>query len=184
MFTDEDRRKAQEIWARSDRPIRIAAHLRRSAEHIAALIDELDRSELGASVVVAVLGSRGHETIPNLTCDRVELLDLTDNYETGISIMPLLHTVRTADLFIGGRGGFELFALVAGVPAITVFDEDGWWERRRLWPLRLWSENPLGVFLESADFEPKKVFQAHVEPWLAPRAEVSGRRGVAGVERG
>ncbi len=179
MFTDEDRRAAQEIWARSERPIRVAVHLRRSAEQIAALIDELDRSEFGASVVVALLGSRGHETIPNLSCNRVELLDLTDNYEKGISIMPLLQTLRTADLFIGGRGGFELFALVAAVPAITVFGEDGWWERRRLWPLRLWSENPLGVFLESANFEPKKVFQEHVGSWLALRAEVSARRDVA-----
>lgn len=184
MFTEEDRREAQEIWARSERPIRVVVHLRRAAEHIAALIDELDGSELGASVVVAILGSRGHETIPDLSCDRVELLDLTDNYEKGISIMPLLQTVRMADLFIGGRGGFELFALVAGVPAITVFGEDGWWERRRLWPLRLWSENPLGVFLESGDFEPKKAFQAHVGPWLAQRAEGGARVGVAGVDRG
>jgi hypothetical protein len=166
LFSDEDRRTAGELWASRNRPLRVVAHLRRSAGEIAALAGEIDACALAGDVVVAIVGSRRHEAIPELRWERVALLDLTDNYERGIGIMPLLQTLRTAHLFIGGRGGFELFALAAGVPAITVFDDDGWWEQRRLWPERLWSENPLGIFLEAARFDAADAFRTHVEPWL------------------
>ena len=169
LFTSDDRRQAEGIWTRAGRPVRVAAHLRRSADQIAALVSEIGRSELGPATAVAIMGSRRHEPIPDVPPHHAEVLDLTDNYEKGISIMPLLQTIRAADLFIGGRGGFELFALAAGVPALTVFDDDGWWEQRRLWPERLWSENPLGVLIESADFDAGEAFRTHVAPWLHRR---------------
>jgi len=170
LFTDEDRRQAEAIWTESGRPIRVAAHLRRSATEIAALVQELDRSELGRLSAVALLGSRRHESVPDLDTGRIKVIDLTDNYEKGVSIMPLLQAIRSADLFLGGRGGFEIFALASGVPALTVFDEDGWWEQRRLWPQRLWDENPLGRLVRAAEFDAQRVFAEETAPWLRPRA--------------
>ena len=170
LFTDEDRRQAESIWKESGRPIRVAAHLRRSASEIVALVQELDRSELGRLSAVALLGSRRHESVPDLDTGRISVIDLTDNYEKGVSIMPLLQAIRSADLFLGGRGGFEIFALASGVPALTVFDEDGWWEQRRLWPQRLWDENPLGCLVRAAEFDAQRVFVEDIAPWLRPRA--------------
>ena len=174
LFTREDGRQAAEIWGRGSRPLRLVAHLRRSSEEIVALIQQIDASQLAAECAVAVLGSRRHEHVPDIAPSRVELIDLTDNYEKGTSIMPLLQTIRTADLFIGGRGGFEIFALAAGVPALTVFDEDGWWERRRLWPERLWAENPLGAFFRADQFDARLAFEDVVRPWL--EATLTSRR--------
>jgi len=170
LFTDEDRRQAEAIWEESGRQIRVAVHLRRSSAEIAALVQELDRSELGPRTAVVIMGSRRHEPIPDLNLRRVDVLDLTDNYEKGVSIMPLLQVIRSADLFLGGRGGFEIFALASGVPALTVFDEDGWWEQRRLWPRRLWSENPLGCLVRADEFDARRVFAQHLAPWLRARA--------------
>jgi hypothetical protein len=170
LFTDEDRRQAEAIWEESGRQIRVAVHLRRSSAEIAALVQELDRSELGPRTAVVIMGSRRHEPIPELNLRRVDVLDLTDNYEKGVSIMPLLQVIRSADLFLGGRGGFEVFALASGVPAVTVFDDEGWWEQRRLWPRRLWSENPLGCLVRAAEFDAKREFVQHVAPWLRARA--------------
>jgi hypothetical protein len=171
LFTEEDRRQAEAIWKESGRPIRVAAHLRRSAEEIAALVQELDRSQFGRLSAVALMGSRRHESVPDLNTGRVKVIDLTDNYEKGISIMPLLQTIRSADLFLGGRGGFEIFALASGAPALTVFDEDGWWEQRRLWPQRLWHENPLGCLVSAAEFDAQRVFAEHLAPWLQTRLD-------------
>jgi hypothetical protein len=169
LFTLEDRRLAEAAWSRSSRPLRVAVHLRRSAEQIAELVSALDRSDLASQTAVALLGSRRHEAIPEVRCQRIEVIDLTDNYEKGIGIMPLLQLIRGADLFAGGRGGFELFALVSGTPALTVFDDDGWWEQRRLWPQRLWDENPLGGFVLARDFHAAKVHDELVAPWLSER---------------
>jgi hypothetical protein len=169
LFTVGDCRRAEEIWEESGRPMRVAVHLRRSAAEIASLVDELDRSEFGPRSAVAVMGSRHHEVIPELSPRRIKLIDLTDNYEKGVPIMPLLQTIRSADLFLGGRGGFEIFALASGVPAVTVFDEDGWWEQRRLWPRRLWSENPLGCLIRASEFDARRVFVGHLAPWLRAR---------------
>ncbi|MEX2159429.1 MAG: hypothetical protein WEB04_08505 [Dehalococcoidia bacterium] len=166
LFAAGDVERAREIWSRTARPLRIVVHLRRSADEIVALLERLDASSLASSCAVAVLGSRHHERIPNLARSRIDLIDLTDNYEKGISIMPLLQSIRMADLFIGGRGGFELFALAAGVPAITVFDEDGWWEQRRLWPERLWDENPLRGFVRASQFDAQRELSDPVLPWL------------------
>jgi hypothetical protein len=179
LFTPEDRRAARDVWQRSERPLRVAVHLRRSAEQIASLIDELDRSDLASRTAVALLGSRRHEEVPKVCCERVEVLDLTDNYEQGIGIMPLLQAIRGADLFIGGRGGFELFALVSGTPALTVFDDDGWWEQRRLWPRRLWDENPLGGFVLARDFAVADACERLVVPWL--RERLTSKRSVAAI---
>jgi hypothetical protein len=97
--------------------------------------------------------------------------------------MPLLQSIRMADLFVGGRGGFELFALAAGVPAITVFDEDGWWERLRLWPERLWDENPLRGFVRAKEFDAQRELDELVLPWLtqvlASRANAAALRAVS-----
>lgn len=97
--------------------------------------------------------------------------------------MPLLQVVRGADLFVGGRGGFELFALVSGTPALTVFDDDGWWEQRRLWPRRLWNENPLGGFALAHTFDAAAVCRQLVAPWL--RGRLASRRALtaAGAAR-
>jgi hypothetical protein len=183
LFTVEDCRRAEAVWEESGRPIRVAAHLRRSAAEIAGLVRELDRSELGPRTAVAIMGSRRHEAIPDLNLRRVDVLDLTDNYEKGISIMPLLQIVRSADLFLGGRGGFEIFALASGVPALTVFDEDGWWEQRRLWPQRLWSENPLGCLVRAAEFDARRAFVRHVAPWLRTRARPRAKSAGVAVAR-
>ena len=179
LFTDEDRCLAEAAWGRSGRPLRVAVHLRRSAERIAELVRALDRSDLASQTVVALLGSRRHEQVPEVRCRRIELLDLTDNYEKGIGIMPLLHVIRSADLFVGGRGGFELFALISGTPALTVFDEDGWWEQRRLWPQRLWDENAVGGFVLARDFDAAAVLSRLVAPWL--REQLESRRTLAAV---
>jgi len=169
LFSGEDAQRAEEIWAAAERPLRIVAHLRRSADEIATLLQQLDASALAPSCAVAVLGSRRHERIPDIALSGVELIDLTDNYEKGIPIMPLLQAIRMADLFVGGRGGFELFALAAGVPAITVFDEEGWWEQRRLWPERLWDENPLGGFIRASQFDAQRALREVALPWLTRR---------------
>jgi hypothetical protein len=169
LFKLKDRHLAGKAWGATNRPLRVAVHLRRSAEQIAELVHELDRADLARETTVAVLGSRRHEAIPELLCRRIELVDLTDNYEKGLGIMPLLQLIRDADLFIGGRGGFELFALVAGTPALTVFDDDGWWEQRRLWPQRLWNENLLGAFVLAGDFQASAVADETVVPWLYGR---------------
>lgn len=179
LFSQDDRCRAEALWARSSRPLRIVLHLRRSAAFIVELAATLDTTELGANAAFAVVGSRKHEQIPDLTCLQAGVLDLTDNYEKGIAVMPLLQVIRTADLFIGGRGGFELFALVAATPAITVFDEDGWWEQRRLWPQRLWDENPLGGFVRASRSEPHAVLASIAAPWL--RKRLARRRASAAV---
>jgi hypothetical protein len=178
LFTVADRRVAEGVWRRSSRPLRVAVHLRRSAEEIVALVEALDRSELASQIVVALLGSRRHEVIPDIRCDEIDLLDLTDNYEQGIGIMPLLEVIRRADLFAGGRGGFELFALASGTPALTVFDDDGWWEQRRLWPRRLWGENPLGGFVRSWECNPSRTCAELIAPWL--RGRLASRETFAG----
>jgi hypothetical protein len=183
MFSDDDRRQAEAIWGASGRPIRLAVHLRRSAAEIAALVAELDRSSLGPVTAVALMGSRAHESIPSLEFQRVAVLDLTDNYEKGISLMPLLQTLRSADLFLGGRGGFEIFALASGVPVVTVFDDDGWWEERRLWPRRLWRENPLGCPLRAGRFDPASVFAETIAPWLDRRIEPREEEAVLAAVR-
>ena len=180
LFCAEDARRAEGMWRAAGRSLRIAAHLRRSADEIAALLRQIDASSIASHCAVAVLGSHRHERIPEIALSRVELIDLTDNYEKGIPIMPLLQAIRAADLFVGGRGGFELFALAAGVPAITVFDEDGWWEQRRLWPARLWDENPLGGFIRASRFDAERTFRDVALPWLTrklasrPNAEALG----------
>ena len=181
LFTQEDCRRAGEVWGRTSRPLRLVAHLRRSADEIVALLQQLDASALAPACAVAVVGSRRHEPIPDVPFSQIELIDLTDNYEQGIAIMPLLQTVRMADLFLGGRGGFELFALAARVPALTVFDEDGWWEQRRLWPKRLWDENPLGAFFRAGQFDARTAFEDAVRAPLERRLALRRDAGALGV---
>ncbi len=176
LFHAEDRERAESVWGEAGRPLRVAVHARRSAGEIAALVGALGASSLAPRTAVALLGSRRHEAIPALDAGDLRVLDLTDNYERGLPIMPLLQIVRSADVFVGGRGGFELFALAAGVPALTVFDEDGWWERRRLWPARLWEENPLGVLTRARDFNAAAAFVATVAPWLRSRLGMPEKR--------
>lgn len=175
LFTDEDRSVAAQLWASTGRPVRVVVHLRRSADQLAALVAQLDASPFAHDTAMAVLGSRRHQSVPDLATSHLALLDLTDNYERGVSFMPLLQVIRDARLFMGGRGGIEAFALAAGVPTLTVFDDDGWWEERRLWPEALWRDNPLGVRAYQRGFNAEALYAQHLAPWLGRMSGLAGR---------
>ncbi|ARR49850.1 hypothetical protein ETN89_09930 [Photobacterium damselae subsp. damselae] len=117
----------------------IAIHLRRNSDTViefAKYINNLDDR-----LHFIVLGSSEHQSIPDIS-SMLNKTVLIDSYSKGINTLELLRITRESDLFIGGRGGFELFHWLSEIPSINFFDPHGLIEvASYIWPQSLWKDN-------------------------------------------
>jgi len=117
----------------------ICLHLRRNANKVLDFANHLQHSGIKCHFIL--LGSSEHQSIPDIS-GLINTTNLIDSYSKGLNTIELLKITRQSDLFIGGRGGFELFHWLSEVPSINFFDPHGMIEvSSYLWPESLWKEN-------------------------------------------
>lgn len=167
LFTEQDKTFASRFWVEHglDKRFVIAIHFRRSS----AVLYRLYQAILGCGVMgdrvrVLAMGSTEHEKIPAL--DETKTISLVDSYQQGIGLRPLLAIGRKANLFLGGRGGFEHFFWYAQVPSINFFDAVGFQEiEKGFWNPALWKENPVAESLLHVDkADVVRVFETMILP--------------------
>ena len=87
----------------------ITLHFRTSVEKLRQLYDLiLKDDQMDRHVRFLLLGITQHDPQKSQNADP-RIIDLRDNYEKGIHIRQLLATARKSHLYLGGRGGFDLF---------------------------------------------------------------------------
>lgn len=130
----------------------ISLHLRRNADLVLAFAVFLQKC--GVDCHFILLGSSEHQAIPSFN-ELISKTILIDSYSKNIDTIQLLNITRLSDLFIGGRGGFELFHWLSEVPSVNFFDKHGFIEvASYLWPKKLWESNLIDeLFSEEAKFE-------------------------------
>ena len=121
----------------------VTLHLRRNAEHIIEFAAFLQTHF--SNLFFIFLGSTEHQNIPSIPSN-LNGISLIDSYETqGINTVEVLRISSECDLFIGGRGGFEIFHYLNKKPSINFFDEHGEVEICALiFPPSFFKENPFG----------------------------------------
>ncbi|MUK29467.1 hypothetical protein GNP44_05035 [Aliivibrio fischeri] len=125
----------------------VALHLRRNSPKIIELARLIQKKV--PKVKFLLLGSSEHQTLPD-TSDLLHKISLIDSYSKGLDTLDLLSLTRKVDLFIGGRGGFELFHWLAEVPSVCFFDEMGMKEVKQLWWHRsLWENNRINQLYQT-----------------------------------
>lgn len=137
----------------------VALHLRRNASKIMAMAEEIQQHI--PNVRFALLGSSEHQDLPSID-GLNDVVSLIDSYTKGLGTLDVLYLSRKSNLFIGGRGGFELFHWLSEVPSICFFDEMGLQEVRQLWwHPSLWEDNKINkLYLEDSDLS---TIWSHVE---------------------
>ena len=119
----------------------ICMHFRRSLKELVELYKTIVESEeMGDDVRVIMMGSTEHEIIPTKL---QKSLSVVDSYKKGLGLMDVLSIGIKSSLFLGGRGGFEIFFWLAKVPSLNIFDGPGWRDLHRglWWPESYWEEN-------------------------------------------
>ncbi|WP_163131643.1 hypothetical protein [Agarivorans sp. Alg241-V36] len=119
----------------------VALHLRRNAQKIVEMACVIQ--DEFPDVHFVLLGSSEHQTVPdtNMLKNKTSLID---SYSKGLSTLELLSITQRFDLFIGGRGGFELFHWLSETPSVCFFDDMGKREIEQLWwHPSLWINNKI-----------------------------------------
>lgn len=170
IFTQDDIEYAESFWERHrlESSFVVALHFRTSIECVYDLYERVQSyKQMQDHLRFLLLGSTSHEEIP---IDRIRsddrLIDLTNNYSKGITIRRLLAICKRADLFLGGRGGFDLFFWLAMVPTINIFDLQGRGELQKLWPRFLWEENYFPKLFWNDSFDGEAIFREYIEPYF------------------
>ncbi len=129
----------------------VSVHLRRNSDIILEFC-KIIQSRF--EITFLVLGSTEHQIIPNYDFLHDKII-LIDSYSKKLDLLDIFHLTRNSDLFIGGRGGFELFHWLACVPSINFFDKVGFLEvENKLWPKVLWNENKIPeIFDENSNLQ-------------------------------
>jgi len=119
----------------------IALHLRRNAPKIIEMACAIQEKYPNAHFIL--LGSSVHQTLPNTDVLKNQT-SLIDSYAKGLNTIELLSITKNVDLFIGGRGGFELFHWLTETPTVCFFDSMGEREISQLWwHPALWEDNKI-----------------------------------------
>lgn len=126
----------------------VTLHLRRNSDRVLQLATMLQSKSNDYHFII--LGSSEHQLIPDCSILKNKT-SLVDSYSLGINTLELFRITSESDLFIGGRGGFELFHWLAEVPSINFFDNDGYLEVDSfLWPKSLWETNKINKLYASS----------------------------------
>lgn len=122
----------------------VGIHFKTCGDLIEPLALELfERYRNRADLFVIVCGSVPEQIIHGLEATGLAFANLSGSYDQGINTRCLLGILGRCDLFIGGRGGFDVFPRLCGVPSLNIWDLQGRQEDPHLWPTELWEGNPL-----------------------------------------
>ena len=143
LFNDSDRLSIDNLWKKHNlhNKFIISIHFRRSLKEINRLYQLIVKSEeIGDDVRIIMMGSTEHQIIPP-KLDKS--LSLVDSYCQGLGLMEVLLAGIRSSLYIGGRGGFEIFFWLNMVPSINIFDGIGkeFLQEPLWWPESYWKEN-------------------------------------------
>lgn len=134
---------------RSDNKL-VSLHLRRNGEKIIKLAKKIQMENPNTTFIL--LGSSEHQNIPNIGKLK-NVVSLIDSYKLGLDTIDVLKLSSLSDLFVGGRGGFELVHWLRVIPTICFFDEMGFLEiKQKWWDRKLWENNRI-----------KKLYHAHTD---------------------
>lgn len=168
LFSEEDMSFAERFFKKYDLQDHfvITLHFRTSVERVGQLYDLISKDDqMGRHIRFLLLGITQHDPQKSQNEDP-RIIDLRDNYEKGINIRQLLATARKSHLYLGGRGGFDLFFWLARVPTINIFDLQGKGELEKMWPDSLWKENRFNKLYWGDSFDAKQVFQETIRPYF------------------
>lgn len=171
IFIPEDEQRARDFLSTIDIRGRklVGLHLRRNADKIAEIYEALSKSH--DDLLFLAFGSTEHENIPDIL-SRDNVVSLVNSYEKGIGLRTLFQIGMKLDLYIGGRGGFEAFFWIAGVPSLNIFDDDGLYEYFwGLWPASMWQENSIKRIYHTADLN--QAILAEIEDYFARHGQRS-----------
>lgn len=178
LFTPEDETIAARFWERHmlGKKFVVAIHFRRSAAQLHQIYQRIIQNKImGDDVRVLAMGSTEHERVPPLR--EAKTVSAVDSYRKGLGLRPLLAIGRKAHLFLGGRGGFEIFFWYAQVPTINLFDDVGFQEiQKGFWTPPLWKENPIpNGLLNASAVNPDEALETIILPrFLDWKRERSG----------
>ena len=165
IFSNEDISFADFFFREKnlDKFFLITLHFRSSAEKIKQLYSLISQDEqMYSHSRFLLLGNLEH----NVKGDPTHLIDLRNNYEKGINIRQLLAVAKKSNLYLGGRGGFDLFFWLAQVPTLNIFDLQGKGELEKMWPSFLWEQNYFKELYWQDSFNSEKVFSKTIRPYF------------------
>jgi hypothetical protein len=170
VFTADDARAAGDFWDQNSLwgKFVVAFHFRRAADKIAEVFRILSSDpEMRPHLRCILMGSSRNEHLPEI--ETTNRIDLFDNYTKGVPLRILLQIMMRCGLYIGGRGSFEQFSWIAGVPSINLIDRECYELHNRLygcWIPEFWSENRFTdrVFFETAD--PRRICDSMIKPYF------------------
>jgi hypothetical protein len=117
----------------------VVLHLRRNVNKILSCAKKIQ--DAYPNTLFVILGSTEHQQIPDYSIMKNHV-SLVDSYQLGLNTLDVLSLTKRANLFIGGRGGFELFHWLSEVPTVCFFDAMGMQEIKQLWwDKQLWENN-------------------------------------------
>jgi len=162
LFSNEDIQRCEEFYKKHNlhEKFVVCLHFRRNADKVYTMYKLLNSR--CKDVVFILMGSTEHEEIPEIEGDNV--ISVLDSYQKGLYLRDIFQIGIHADLYIGGRGGFEIFFWNSGIPCANFFDEDGRKEIiRGAWAKYLWKHNIIPeLFNEHSNEE--EIFKKHVLP--------------------
>jgi hypothetical protein len=170
IFTDDDSRAADEFWIRYSlsKEFVVAFHFRRASDKIAEIFRLLSTDrDIRPHFRGILMGSSRNEIIPEI--DATHQIDLFDNYTKGVPLRVLLQIMMRCGLYIGGRGSFEQFSWIAGVPSINLIDRDCYELHSRLygcWIPEFWSENRFTERVFYEDANPRQICEEMIKPYF------------------
>jgi hypothetical protein len=128
----------------------VGIHFRRQSEKIYELYQMMLKKY--PNIYFIAMGSTEHEIIPEL---KERTISLIDSYKIGLDVNDVFNIGRHMNLYIGGRGGFELFYWLCEIPSINFFDEIGMLEiERKWWDKNLWEKNKISeLFNEFSELD-------------------------------
>lgn len=131
--------------------INIALHLRRNSQKILEFAELVEKYNPNVNFIL--LGSTEHQKIPEIKLKNT--ISLIDSYSKNLNLLDVFKISTDCTLFIGGRGGFEVFHWLIKVPTLCFFDDVGFNEIKiGWWDKSLWQQNKINkLFSENSNIE-------------------------------